>query len=59
MKEIVFLGGLLVILLYVLALTQKRDIVDDYEIISSRKIDQRGDTIIVEQKMIKKDERIR
>ena len=47
------------ILLYVLALTQKRDIVDDYEIISSRKIDQRGDTIIVEQKMIKKDERIR
>lgn len=59
MKEIVFLGGLLVILLYVLALTQKRDIVDDYEIISSRKIEQRGDTIIVEQKMIKKDECIR
>lgn len=59
MKEIVLLGGLLVILLYALGLTQERDSVEGYEVVSSRKIDQRGDTIIVEQKMIKKDECIR
>lgn len=59
MKEIVFLGGLLVILLYALALIQERDSVEDYEIVSSRKVEQRGDTIIVEQKMIKKDGCIR
>lgn len=59
MKEIVFLAGLLVILLYALALMQERDSVEDYEIVSSRKVEQRGDTIIVEQKMIKKDECIR
>lgn len=59
MKEIVFLGGLLVILLYALALMQERDNVEDYEVVCSRKIEQRGDTIVVEQKMIKKDECIR
>lgn len=59
MKEIVFLAGLLVILLYSLALMQERDSVENYEVVSSRKIEQRGDTIIVEQKMIKKDECIR
>lgn len=59
MKEIVFLAGVLIILLYALALTQERGSVEDYEIVSSRKIEQRGDTIIVEQKMIKKDECIR
>lgn len=59
MKEIVFLAGLLVILLYSLALMQERDSVEDYEVVSSRKVEQRGDTIIVEQKMIKKDGCIR
>lgn len=54
MKEIVFLAGLLVILLYALALMQERDSVEDYEVVSSRKIDQRGDTIVVEQKMIRR-----
>lgn len=59
MKEIVFLAGVLIILLYALALTRERDSVEDYEVVCSRKIEQRGDTIIVEQKMIKKDECIR
>lgn len=54
MKEIVFLCGLLVILLYALALTQERDSVEGYEIVSSRKVGQNGDTLIIEQKMIRR-----
>lgn len=59
MKEIIFLGGLLVILLYALGLTRGRGSVEDYEIVSCRKVGQNGDTLIIEQKMIKKNECIR
>lgn len=54
MKEIVFLAGLLVILLYALGLTQQRGNVEGYEIVSSRKVGQNGDTLIIEQKMIRR-----
>lgn len=53
MKEIVFLGGLLVILLYALGLTQERGKERDYKVISSRTIGRYGDTLVVEQIMVK------
>lgn len=55
MKEIVLLAGILVILMYALALTQERDSVDGYEIISCRIIERNGDTLRVENIMVKTD----
>lgn len=55
MKEIVFLAGILVILMYALAFAQKRDSVEGYEIIQSNIIERNGDTLIVENIMVKTD----
>lgn len=58
MKDIVFLGGLLVVLMYVLGITQgkkqEKPKEDEWEVVSCERLERFGDTIVAIQTLVKR-----